>query len=67
VQFSASAFIGPIIGPFIGGFLSTSSKYGWRWIFWIIMALSGLVTVVVFFLLPGQSLRHTAPLPASSL
>jgi DHA1 family multidrug resistance protein-like MFS transporter len=50
--FSAATFIGPIIGPFIGGFLTTSHALTWRWIFWIIMILSGLSLITIVLWLP---------------
>ncbi|EIN07969.1 MFS general substrate transporter [Punctularia strigosozonata HHB-11173 SS5] len=48
--FTASVFLGPIIGPFIGGFLTTS-YLTWRWIFWLIMILSATawICVILFF------------------
>ncbi|KZS90135.1 MFS polyamine transporter [Sistotremastrum niveocremeum HHB9708] len=49
--FSASVFIGPVIGPMIGGYL-TMSHLGWRWIFWIMMIFAGLCWVLAFLFLP---------------
>jgi multidrug resistance protein len=41
--------LGPTIGPLIGGLVVGSTS--WRWIFWISMILSGLVTTICYFFL----------------
>ncbi|KAF7353869.1 Major facilitator superfamily transporter protein [Mycena venus] len=48
--FLSGTLIGPAIGPFIAGVIVTFQ--GWRVIFYLQAALSGLATVLVFFLLP---------------
>ncbi|OAL43343.1 MFS general substrate transporter [Pyrenochaeta sp. DS3sAY3a] len=35
--------IGPVVGPVAGGFIA--QEIGWRWTFWIIFILAGIVTV----------------------
>lgn len=36
---------GPVIGPFLGGFLA--QYIGWRWDFWIVLAASAPVTLLI--------------------
>ncbi|KAH6877224.1 major facilitator superfamily domain-containing protein [Thelonectria olida] len=43
--FSIGPLIGPIVGPVIGGFLSDAK--GWRWAFWLIAIISGVLMVVM--------------------
>ncbi|KAK4048783.1 hypothetical protein OIV83_004549 [Microbotryomycetes sp. JL201] len=40
--FSASVFMGPVLGPIVGGFVS-ESFLGWRWTFWLV-GIWGLTT-----------------------
>lgn len=49
--FSASVFLGPVIGPIVGGFL-TDSYLGFRWIFWIQMIFAALCLALVAAFLP---------------
>ncbi|SMQ55253.1 unnamed protein product [Zymoseptoria tritici ST99CH_3D1] len=37
--------LGPVIGPFLGGFLA--QYIGWRWDFWIVLAASAPVTLLI--------------------
>ncbi|CAK7233151.1 hypothetical protein SCUCBS95973_008497 [Sporothrix curviconia] len=54
--FSVGPLMGPIIGPVAGGFLASAK--GWRWVFWLIVIISGFLSTVFFF-----SMRETyAPL-----
>ncbi|KFY95121.1 hypothetical protein V500_02905 [Pseudogymnoascus sp. VKM F-4518 (FW-2643)] len=46
---SVGPILGPMIGPVVGGFLCESK--GWRWVFWVLTILSGVVTMAAFFLL----------------
>jgi multidrug resistance protein len=55
-SFAVGPLLGPIIGPVVGGFLASAK--GWRWVFWLIVIISGFLAVVLFF-----SMRETyAPL-----
>ncbi|KAI3390895.1 hypothetical protein diail_8440 [Diaporthe ilicicola] len=47
--FSVGPLLGPIIGPVAGGFL-TQAK-GWRWVFWVLAIVAGVVTVIMLFLM----------------
>jgi DHA1 family multidrug resistance protein-like MFS transporter len=49
--YSASMFIGPIVGPIIGAFV-VPSRLGWRWVFWITMIVSGVCWILCVLLLP---------------
>ncbi|SPO07200.1 related to multidrug resistant protein [Cephalotrichum gorgonifer] len=47
--FFTGIFLGPVIGPVMGGFVA---KYlGWRWVFWLISIVKGVMTIVTFFFL----------------
>ena len=48
--FSAAPFIGPIIGPLAGGYLSM--YHGWRSLYWMQLALSGLACLLITFTVP---------------
>ncbi|KAH8906398.1 bicyclomycin resistance protein [Coniochaeta sp. PMI_546] len=43
--FSVGPLLGPIIGPVAGGFLAEAK--GWRWVFWLLVILSGFLSVVL--------------------
>jgi multidrug resistance protein len=45
--FSIGPLLGPIIGPVAGGFLAEAK--GWRWVFWLLVIVSGFLSVVMFF------------------
>lgn len=47
--FTAGPLLGPVIGPIIGGFL-TNAK-GWRWVFWLLVIMSGFMTAVTLIFL----------------
>ena len=49
--FSASVFVGPVMGPIIGGFV-TESYLGWRWVFWIMLIFSVACWLLAFVCLP---------------
>ncbi|TGO13042.1 hypothetical protein BTUL_0078g00510 [Botrytis tulipae] len=36
---------GPVIGPIFGAFIG--QRAGWRWIFWVLCCLSGVITIVI--------------------
>lgn len=44
--FSIGPLLGPIIGPVAGGFLADAK--GWRWVFWVLVIVSGFFAVVMF-------------------
>ncbi|KAI9752406.1 MAG: Meiotic Sister-Chromatid recombination aldehyde dehydrogenase [Chaenotheca gracillima] len=41
--FAMGPLLGPVIGPVIGGYLSEAK--GWRWVFWLLALISGVVTI----------------------
>ncbi|CDM30192.1 Major facilitator superfamily [Penicillium roqueforti FM164] len=40
--------IGPVVGPIAGGFLGQEA--GWRWVFWLLLIVGGIVSLGVEFL-----------------
>jgi len=49
--FTASVFLGPVLGPIVEGFLLQSGA-SWRWIFWIMMIFAGVCTLIIIITLP---------------
>jgi DHA1 family multidrug resistance protein-like MFS transporter len=49
--YSATVFVGPILGPIIGGFV-ISSRLGWKWVFWIPIILAAAALPFIVFILP---------------
>jgi DHA1 family multidrug resistance protein-like MFS transporter len=49
--FTASVFLGPVLGPIVEGFILQSGA-SWRWIFWIMMIFAGVCTLIIIFALP---------------
>ncbi|KAF6823666.1 bicyclomycin resistance [Colletotrichum plurivorum] len=47
--FSIGPLLGPIVGPVAGGFLSESA--GWRWVFWLLVIVSGVLSIVMIIFL----------------
>ncbi|KAK0644562.1 major facilitator superfamily domain-containing protein [Cercophora newfieldiana] len=41
--------LGPCIGPVAGGYLIAAA--GWRWVYWLIVILAGIIAVIAFFTL----------------
>jgi len=41
--------LGPCIGPVAGGYLIAAA--GWRWVYWLITILAGVIAVIAFFTL----------------
>ncbi|GAA6059190.1 hypothetical protein JCM10212_005535 [Sporobolomyces blumeae] len=50
--FSASVFLGPVIGPIVGGFTILSEKLGWRYIYLWIGIWAAVSEVAIIFFLP---------------
>ncbi|KAJ7249746.1 major facilitator superfamily domain-containing protein [Mycena haematopus] len=49
--FSASVFLGPVMGPIVAGFIVDSSL-SWRWVFWVMMIFAGSCTIMMILTLP---------------
>lgn len=47
-SFAIGPLLGPIIGPVIGGVVA--ERLSWRWVFWILTILSGVISGIFFFL-----------------
>ena len=45
--------LGPTLGPLIGGLIV--GQMNWRYIFWILLLMSGTVTVMIYFFLPESN------------
>ncbi|KAG6910333.1 hypothetical protein DXG01_011401 [Tephrocybe rancida] len=50
-MFTASVFLGPVIGPIVGGYIIESSLV-WRWVFWVMMIFAGACTILVIVAIP---------------
>ncbi|KAH9427881.1 hypothetical protein MCOR27_002314 [Pyricularia oryzae] len=46
---SVGTILGPMVGPIIGGYVA--DVLGWRWMFWIMAIVVGLVSIFAFFVL----------------
>ncbi|KAL4209498.1 hypothetical protein CU097_015035 [Rhizopus azygosporus] len=51
--FLLGPLIGPVIGPIAGGYIN--QYIGWRFIFWILCALGGLIFILILFFVPETS------------
>ncbi|PQE33478.1 hypothetical protein CJF32_00003375 [Rutstroemia sp. NJR-2017a WRK4] len=51
---SVGTILGPMVGPIIGGYVARA--FGWRWMFWVISIVIGVVTIFAFLVL-----RETYP------
>ncbi|KAL8689695.1 MAG: hypothetical protein Q9218_004691 [Villophora microphyllina] len=47
--FVIGPILGPSLGPVAGGFLAEAA--GWRWVFWLLAIVSGLMTIVTMLFL----------------
>ncbi|ROT43004.1 MFS general substrate transporter [Sodiomyces alkalinus F11] len=47
--FSIGPLLGPVLGPVIGGVLQ--EQKGWRWVFWVVAAVSGFLVVAMLLLM----------------
>lgn len=45
-SFAIGPLLGPIIGPVVGGVVTNA--LGWRWVFWIIAIIGGVLSIVLF-------------------
>ncbi|KAJ2401907.1 hypothetical protein GGI23_001080 [Coemansia sp. RSA 2559] len=53
--YSLGPLLGPCLGPLIGGYVGQNA--GWRWVFWVLAILGGVMTLVVSFVLPETHRR----------
>ncbi|KAF8070036.1 MFS general substrate transporter [Lyophyllum atratum] len=49
--FTASVFLGPVLGPIVSGYI-VESHLSWRWVFWVMMMFAGTCTVIVIATIP---------------
>lgn len=50
--YAISAFGGPMLGAVMGAYIGPSTVVSWRWTEWTMLILSGLIVLVVFFMMP---------------
>ncbi|GAA5872081.1 hypothetical protein JCM16303_000969 [Sporobolomyces ruberrimus] len=50
--FSASVFLGPVLGPILGGFTQMNSSLGWRYVYLWIGIWAAVALVLILFFLP---------------
>ncbi|KAF3352241.1 Seryl-tRNA synthetase, cytoplasmic [Verticillium dahliae VDG1] len=48
-SFAIGPLLGPILGPVAGGYMS--QDIGWRWAFWLVAILSGVISIVMVLFL----------------
>ncbi|KAF2690099.1 MFS general substrate transporter [Lentithecium fluviatile CBS 122367] len=48
-MFGLGPLLGPVVGPVIGGFVT--QRLSWRWTFWLILILAGVVTTLAIILM----------------
>ncbi|KAJ5662666.1 hypothetical protein N7462_011592 [Penicillium macrosclerotiorum] len=48
--YTASPFIGPEVGPLVGGFINDFTS--WRWTFYVLLIWTGVLLVLIIFLVP---------------
>ncbi|KAF5589773.1 major facilitator superfamily domain-containing protein [Fusarium pseudoanthophilum] len=51
--FTAGPLFGPVLGPIVGGFVV--ENLGWRWCFYLILILAGVVTTITFLFMHETS------------
>ncbi|KAF3762959.1 putative MFS transporter [Cryphonectria parasitica EP155] len=51
--YTAGPVLGPVIGPIIGGFVT--QDLSWRWCFYLILMLSGVINLAAFFVMRETS------------
>ncbi|KAF9481756.1 MFS polyamine transporter [Pholiota conissans] len=49
--FTASVFLGPVLGPIISGYI-VDSHASWRWVFWVMFIFAGTCTLIMISFLP---------------
>ncbi|KAJ2163208.1 hypothetical protein GGH19_004368 [Coemansia sp. RSA 1807] len=47
--------LGPCLGPLIGGYIGQDA--GWRWVFWVLAILGGVLLLLALFVLPETHRR----------
>ncbi|KAI0121341.1 major facilitator superfamily domain-containing protein [Xylariales sp. AK1849] len=48
--FTAASFLGPVVAPIVGAFISQYTS--WRWNYWVVLILSGVIYGCMFAFLP---------------
>ncbi|KAF5372326.1 hypothetical protein D9615_009282 [Tricholomella constricta] len=50
-MFTASVFLGPVMGPIVSGYI-LESHLNWRWVFWVMMMFAGFCTTIAILIIP---------------
>jgi MFS transporter, DHA1 family, multidrug resistance protein len=50
--FSASVFLGPVLGPIVGSFVAQDMNLDWNWVFWVMFIFAGVSTLAMIVFLP---------------
>ncbi|KAJ7626786.1 MFS polyamine transporter [Roridomyces roridus] len=50
--FTASVFMGPVLGPIVAGFIVDSGSLTWHWVFWVGMMFAGACTLFTAICIP---------------
>ncbi|KAF8960814.1 MFS polyamine transporter [Flammula alnicola] len=49
--FTASVFLGPVLGPIISGYI-IDSHASWKWVFWVMFIFAAVCTLIMIVFLP---------------
>ncbi|KAJ1957932.1 Dityrosine transporter 1 [Dipsacomyces acuminosporus] len=53
--YNLGPLLGPCVGPLIGGYIG--QLFGWRWVFWVLAILGGILCMLAVFVMPETQRR----------
>jgi MFS family permease len=53
--------LGTVLGPIVGGAFAHTSKFGWRWAFYINLPIGAIITPILIFLVPSFDAKRGMP------